>query len=510
MPKFFAALLLSLGLLLPVAAAGADVFVVSMQYSKSRPVPHLHYQGGTASGDLEKLRTIYDTFVHCRVECATAKGLPTAVLTLYGEGGHYYEGLALAHYLRANNIATVVESDTYCYSACAFTFLGGTSYSSDPGIGQYVDRVLEPGGVLGYHAPYAQEQDLQQALQTTPASELMQDNRVALSTMVKDLVTWNVDPEIIHHMLNQGPNEFYLVEKPEAYYLTRTALPPIPSRSWISDTPAAVRNACIRLLAMLERADPAGLADRITAPFESGIGFGERNEPLSGYRLSNGLLDVGFCAASDASIANGSDLDVALYLNPLQPGGSSLAVLNFFNRDGGFSTADFGASPLKRVFQRGGLGHWFLPIGQDLAAAPLGAALAIRAEKFFSAAVPALPPLPIGFTQDVTGFGTRVSYNGDVWLFEQVGSADLFDAALAASGNGVFLTHDSVQPNAFVRDGIHSNGTYFSLTGFRGATTSFVQRAIVINDGQPLSDAQRALLTQLNCGASYEGLRLIC
>lgn len=507
------ALLAAIVALLPGAmpTVGAELSIVSMHYSKSKPVPHLRYDGDTVAGDLSVLRSIYESFVHCGTECAPAEGRPNAVLTMNGPGGDYYEGLALADFLRANNIATIVEKGAYCYSACAFAFLGGTAYSSDKSIGSYVDRTIEPGGLLGFHAPYRNEESIRSALLERSPGDLLAESRGSLSLMVKELVRWNVDPEIIHHMVNQGPDDLYLVTKPEAYFLTRTALPPIPSRSWMADVPSAVRNACIRLLALFERTDPAELAQRITTPYETAIGRGENGGTVSGYRLSHGSLDIGFCAATDASLAQGSDLDVALYLNPLQAGGNSLAVLRFFNQDGWFSTADIGASPLKRIFQRGGIGHWFLPIGEDLTTAEhAGANLLTIADRFFSVSMPDLPPLQPGFTVDVTAPRSRVSHNGSVWLFEQVGSTDLYDAALRVSGDGVALTHDSVLADAFVRDGTHGDGTYFSLVGFRAATSSFVQRIMVLNGGQPLSDAERTVLGQVNCGVSFSGLRLIC
>jgi hypothetical protein len=513
MIRFFAALLLATGFAMAAAPAsqGATISIKSMQYSQSRPVPHIHYEGGTAAGDLDLLRSIFQNFVHCGIECATPEGRPTAVLTMFGEGGDYHEGLRLADFLRANNIATVVESGAYCYSACAFTFLGGTSYSTNRTIGQYVDRTIEPGAKVGFHAPYRDEAAIRQALLDRTPGDLLHESRGALSLMVKELVKWNVDPEIIHHMVDQGPDAFYMVDTPQAYYLTRTALPEVPSSGWMTDIPSAIRNACIRLLAWFERTDPAELDGRIATPYEPGIGLGEDGKPVSGYRLSNESLEVGFCAATDASIATGTDFDISLYLNPLQPGGNSLTVLSFFNRDGGFSTSDIGASPLRRIFQRGGMGHWFLPVGLNMETADFpGPRLLTRADRFFSIQPAQLPPPRPGFTVDVPGERTRVSHSGNVWLFEQVGSGELFDTALAASGDGVFLTHDSVLQDAFVRDGVHADGTFFSLTGLRGATSSLVQRVVILNGAQPLSDADRALLGEVNCGASHEGVRLIC
>ena len=407
------------------AAAGATISIVSLQYSKAHPVPHFRYDGGTEAGDLARLQELYDQYVRCRNECATETGRATAVVTLRGPGGDYHEGLALADYFRANNIATVVEKGAECYSACAFSFLGGTGYSSFDRIGAYIDRMIEPGGIVGFHAPYRDEASLRAALEARSATQVLGESRNSLSLMVKELIKWNVDPEIVHYMLNMGPDQTYNVVAADDYYLTRSALPPVSSATWISDIPSAVRNACIRLLALFEHADPLDLKDRITSPYEEGIGTTQFGGKLSGYRLSDRLLDVGHCSATEESIATGTNLQVSLYMNPGLDGSSS-PMLSFFNRDDYFSSAGIGASPLKRVYQRGGMGHWFLPVGINIAALETTGDLMIQANRFFTVSAPELPPPAAGFTVERSELRARVSHNGNLWLFEQVGSADLF------------------------------------------------------------------------------------
>ncbi len=84
------------------------------------------------------------------------------VISLDSPGGSYQEGLDLAVELRRRGIATVVRTGNSCASACALAFLGGTSTPGDPTPlsddaplpSQSPDRSLEPGAVLGFHAPY--------------------------------------------------------------------------------------------------------------------------------------------------------------------------------------------------------------------------------------------------------------------------------------------------------------------------------------------------------------------
>src|SRR5690606_3456756 len=134
-------------------------------------------------------------------------GGPTAVLTLNGPGGSYGTGLALADFLRANHIATVVERDAYCYSACAFAFLGGAAYSPQQTIGTYIDRVVEPGGIPGFHAPCKDEAAFLADMELRGVMEAQGGTRDNLSIMVRELVKWNVDPEVIFFMVGKGPDE---------------------------------------------------------------------------------------------------------------------------------------------------------------------------------------------------------------------------------------------------------------------------------------------------------------
>lgn len=490
------------------AAFGATITIVSMQYSKAHPVPHFRYDGGTSAGDVATLQKMFNDFVHCREECAVETGRPNAVVTLNGPGGDYFEGLALADFFRANNIATVVEKGDGCYSACAFAFLGGTGFSSFDRIGKYIDRMIEPGGTVGFHAPYRDEASLRTALEERTASEVFSEGRNALSLMVKELVKWNVDPEIMHYMLNMGPEQLYNVLGADDYYLTRTALPSIASTAWMDDIPTAIRNACIRLLALYERGDPLELKERITSDYVEGIAKDRDGKSLSGYHLSDDVLEVGHCSATDESIASGgANLEIGLYMYGIA---GSLPVMTFFNRDDYFSTAGIGASPLKRVYQRGGLSHWFLPVGINLAALENNTGILILANKFFTISNPELPPPAEGFTVDVAGDKSRISHSGAVWLFEQVGSTELYQAVLADTANGVTLTHDSVTESGFVREGTHADGTAFSVTGFTDGTSSIVSRTLLLNGGAAPTAEEQALIRQVECGTALKTQKLAC
>ena len=490
-------------------ATAANVTIVSMHYSAERPVPHIRYEGDTLPGDVEALQAILDEFIHCDITCIGEEGGNVAVLSMAGPGGSYGVGLALADLIRANHIATVVERDDGCFSACAFAFLGGSGYSASDRIGTYVDRWVEPGSKLGFHAPYMDEETLRAALEERAPTEVMGVNRNLISIMVKELVRWNVDPEIIFWMVDMGPQQTYDVVNADDLYLTRTALPPTPTSSWITDIPTAVRNACLRLLALYERTDPILLQDAITSEWEPGIGHTQFGT-LSGYRLGHDLLALGHCSVTDESVANGHDLEIALYMNPGLDGTSS-PILSMFNREDWFSTAGIGGDPLKRVFQRGGLNHWFLPVGVNIDTFDLPGEFEMRNAKFFTVDTLAFPLATAEITVEGTAPGARISRSGNVWVFEQVGSDLLYDAARWVPETGMTVSYNDGNDTGFVMEGVYPNGTEFTRFGLRsGQGVAVVTAFIVPLDGAEPTADERALLRRLQCAASFGGVNLAC
>ena len=67
------------------------------------------------------------------------------------EGGNYLEGIKIAAFISSNYIATRVRTGMRCFSSCAIIFMAGTTDVADY---NFRNRTLEPGGLLGFHAPY--------------------------------------------------------------------------------------------------------------------------------------------------------------------------------------------------------------------------------------------------------------------------------------------------------------------------------------------------------------------
>lgn len=493
-----------------VAANAASVSIVSMHYSAAHPVPHIHYEGDTVVGDVETLRGIYDSFVKCRIECLGPDGASTAVLTMNGPGGAYSEGLALADFLRANHIATVVEKGAGCYSACAFAFLGGSGYSSMQGMGTYIDRQIEPGGIVGFHAPYRDEASFLEALEQRGAGELMSESRDSLAVMVRELVKWNVDPEILSYMVGMGPNETYDIVGADDYYLIRAALPPTPASAWITDLPSAVKNACFRLLAIDNRSDPLLVKSWIDVPWQDNIGTTEFSGTVSGYHWNDNLLDIGGCGITAESAATNGDYEISLFWNP-GIDGKIEAGTTFFNRLDGWSSAGTGRNPTKRILQKGPMNHYFLPVGVPVDSLDLPGEATILDNRFELPLPPLMPTMDAGLEVVVSTPSSRISHIGNVWVFERTGPRRLFESAVAVPGIGVTYSNDSANDYGFVRDGTYSDGTPFTWFGFVNGDAAAVVRVLVARpDGTPATDEEKALLRRIQCAADFQGLKLGC
>lgn len=71
-------------------------------------------------------------------------------LCLDSPGGSFLGGQALKDLFMTDGIQTYVRRGDQCHSACALAFLGGSEW----GDMRHASRTIEPGAVLGFHAPY--------------------------------------------------------------------------------------------------------------------------------------------------------------------------------------------------------------------------------------------------------------------------------------------------------------------------------------------------------------------
>lgn len=99
--------------------------------------------GVIAMGDAEKIAAILDK---------TGDGVDARnSICLNSPGGNYLAGKQLYDAFMTDGFATYVRKGDECHSACAIAFLGGSVW----GDFRHPSRTVEPGGIVGFHAPYA-------------------------------------------------------------------------------------------------------------------------------------------------------------------------------------------------------------------------------------------------------------------------------------------------------------------------------------------------------------------
>src|SRR5690554_6107901 len=304
------------------SAMAATVSFATLHYSADRFVPQFHFEGPVAEGDASALAALIDEFVECAPDLLDITGSNCAVVTLNSPGGDYIEGLRLAALMRERAIATVVEATAECYSACAFAFLGGTGYSRQEGIGAYIDRMIEPDGILGFHAPYFASEALDGLVAQFGMDDVLGASRDDVALMIQQLVDWNVNANALSYIASMGPTETYDIVEGEDYAMLWAQLPPAPLYYWNSNTADALRNACINLLAYHLDSWPSEVAAQVALNPESALANNEQGQPLSGFRLTaDNPLAASYCALPNEQFDLNGDVDLALYTAPGVSGG---------------------------------------------------------------------------------------------------------------------------------------------------------------------------------------------
>lgn len=498
--------------LLAVPANGATVNFMSWFYSADHFVPHLHYDGPVQMGDLEKLEAVFDAHIQCDADALPAEGGNCAVLTLRSPGGNYIEGLKLAQFLRDNRIATVIEAGSECYSACAFAFLGGTGYSSQDGIGVYVDRVVEPEAILGFHAPYFASDALDGLVAEFGLDEVLGASRDDISLMVRQLVNWNVDENILGYIVSMGPEETYDVVTGEDYFLTRTALPVSPLDIWGNSVSDPFGSACSYLLAVRDNDFPSVVASRIADSTLVPIGVDSNGTPISGFRLGpDNPLGVTFCGLPSAQLDEQGDADIALYTGP-GINGDIRPMLTYFHRPQGWSSIDAGGRASRSIFQKGAMTALFLDITENVASGDSSVHDYLNGEKYLTPAILAgfdapylTSSLPIQPLFE-TGW-SRTSTHQGVTIVEQVGTRRFFERVRAEVARLPFTPeHRSVTDAGFILAGTDpATGKALVWMGFLEG-----DEASVVRLDAPGPDTPLTALYPVACSLTFKSTAFTC
>lgn len=99
-----------------------------------------------------ELRGVIETGLSERFDRLSGDWSPQTLLCLDSPGGNLETGIALFHRLFRADVITVIPPGWRCESACAIAFLAGSVSAGSLEI-HSPQRVLYPGGRLGFHAP---------------------------------------------------------------------------------------------------------------------------------------------------------------------------------------------------------------------------------------------------------------------------------------------------------------------------------------------------------------------
>ena len=178
-------------------------------------------EGPIVAGDLERF--------HARFGKPPIPGefegedLGGGVLCLNSPGGDYVVGLEIAEYLltRSETIQTRVKTGQTCASACTFIFLAGRTLEEGETYQAAFDRAIEPGGLLGFHAPRLVLDDenayssnvVNQAynlaiLGAQRAHELAQNQDTGLFGQVQSFAR----PYVVSRFLGTPPQDLYFID----------------------------------------------------------------------------------------------------------------------------------------------------------------------------------------------------------------------------------------------------------------------------------------------------------
>ncbi|TFF19797.1 hypothetical protein E3C22_19140 [Jiella endophytica] len=520
-------------------SGAADFRLVRDAFSASRQDPVIELSGVIGKGDAAKLATLVDTL--CRTNDCDIQNT-AAMLSLNSPGGAFTEGIAIAETMREKNVAAIVEEGHVCLSACALTWLGGSSFHATGGVGTYVDRYVEPGGRIGFHSPYISPA----AIAALPEAERLDTQanglRLGISTLVRFLANYNVDPLVIDRIVAMGPDDVMAIETVADVVAFGGELPPIPVSTLGLDRRTITRNVCEKLLALHYRTDLSNVTALEADYHESPSGKTKEGEVFYGFDIDDRPLTLAFCGAGASQSIPSDDFTVSLarmaWLEDVSDTYTEPFTSFSFSASGWNQAAYDGQRASQSVLRLTPMVSWLLPKEMKIADLPAPARAAIAADKRgvpLPAAAPGAPEAPAGAVSaslagvDASRFSAAVVSNaaplieeaglriwrfGDLDVEVDVGEAAIFteerDRRDALDRRNV--TYDKSFAGAFVYSGVAADrrsGFYNFALDDGDAAATVRMRFTLGSDGRASKNAQ-ALIGQIACSARFGGAALPC
>lgn len=501
----------------PYALAG-EFRLVRDRYSTTRPVPHIAFEGEVEKGDAAKLRAMITRFCPDASDCEFDN--TTAILSLDSDGGSFVAGIELAETLRALQVATVVESNNACLSACALAFLGGSGFHVTGGIGTYVDRFMEPDARVGFHSPFTEQ--LAGLSDNLKLDLTVRGLRVSIADLARFLMRYNVDPIVVDRIIMMEPDQFYDITTFADLFYFRVNLSEFPGHLAEPPVEQRIHNVCSRLAALHYSAEIAAIRPIIADGFSKAVAHTRNGVPLDGFDVDDRPLNVAWCGLQDETTSY-DDLSESFTISLARMAwkedmsdtyAEPLVSFNYSNS--GWNSAGYrGGTAARSILRLGPINHWFYEPEMEISSLGRAAKTHIQDDKRVSFA-----PFERWRDRLLTGLDFQTfTHNqrryqiGEISAEVEVGPASRFDHAFKRYQGlrNTQITYSRTFENAFVVSGLQPDGRAFYTFGLKDEDASLVAMLEfpLGADGKP-SDETNSQIDAIACSASFGSASLPC
>lgn len=158
-------------------------------------------------------------------------------ICLNSPGGNYLAGKQLYDTFMADGFATYVRKGDECHSACAIAFLGGSQW----GDFRHPSRSIEPGAVVGFHAPYV-KLDSGKKYDADYVSALTRAAFGIVSALIKDQESLKISRRFLTDYILFDSEETRIIQTVEDGAHAGIAIDTKPKKIPLS--PEAITHAC--------------------------------------------------------------------------------------------------------------------------------------------------------------------------------------------------------------------------------------------------------------------------
>lgn len=470
---------------LAAPALAGEFSIISMHHSQDHFVPHLRFDGPIEAGDADDLADLLDNMPRCAELCDGA----TAVLSLDSPGGSYVEALAMGALLRAARVATVVNADAACLSACLPVFAAGTARGPQ---GDRPDRIAVPGAQL-MHYPLDQQHE------KLAGRILSEGLETILGAPVKTLHALAVEKRLglDFHLPYTAAQSYRPVpedlSRPTDLTLLGATLPPAPWAQIMPDLQAGLLQACAHALTRFHADRHGGALDLI--PWDASMSvdpafqrdLGSIGGP--GYRVRH--AEVSFCVGHDLGAE-----DPGIWLFGPGEGGTEELFHMPIAPHMVFPVAE-PTSALETLYRPFGKAWTFAHPG-SLTIFPEEEDAGLRAE--------------LGIVRLLDTLGSRVSALGDWMIFEQVGEPTL-GQGLTAYLKTPALIDQQVEGNrgvSLIRAAHAESGNAVLIAAVTRFGASWIGRIEADRPWSELSAMEKTLMQRWSCNFTAIREQLAC